>query len=81
MSLFYGTERFARAVNVILGKQWAVTSQSKDGSSGIRWTVNNVLLTGITNVWKDQVVNCCAHAWMRVADLFGPRVKDLACPW
>ena len=69
------------AINVILGERCTVTSRSKDDSSGIRWTVNNVLLTGITNVCKDQVVNCCANAWMRVADLFGQKAKDFACPW
>ncbi len=40
-----------------------------------------MFLAGITIVCKDQVENCCANAWMRVADLFGPEVKDFACPW
>jgi hypothetical protein len=81
VSLFFGAERFACAVNVILGEQSTVTSQIKDGSSGIRWTVNDVLLTEITNVCIDQVVNSYSNAWVRVADLFVPKVKDFACPW
>ena len=74
MFLFYGTEGFACAVNVILGERCTVMSQSKDGSSGIRWTVNDVLLAQITNNCKDQIVNCCAKSWIRLADLFGPKV-------
>jgi len=40
-----------------------------------------VLLARITDVGEDQVVECCANAWMGVADLLWPEVKDVACPW
>lgn len=40
-----------------------------------------MLLARITDVGEDQVVECCANAWMGVADLLWPEVKDVACPW
>jgi hypothetical protein len=54
--------------NVTLYERCTVTLQSKD----VSWTINDVLLAGITNDCEDQVVKCCANAWMRVADLLGP---------
>ncbi len=41
----------------------------------------NVFLAGITDVCEDQVVDGCTNTWMRRADLFLPKVKDMACPW
>ncbi len=81
MSLFNGAESVVSAFNVILSERCAVTSQSQDCSSGIWWTVNNVFLAGVTYVCEDQVVDCCTNAWMRIADLFWPKVKDMVCPW
>ncbi len=40
-----------------------------------------MLLARITDVGEEQVVECCANAWMGVADLLWPKVKDIACPW
>ena len=40
-----------------------------------------MLLARITDIGEDQVVECCANAWMGVADLLWPEVKDIACPW
>ena len=40
-----------------------------------------MFLTRITDVGEDQVVDGCANAWMGVADLLWPKVKDIACPW
>ena len=40
-----------------------------------------MLLARITDVGEDQVVECCANAWMGVADLLWPKVKDIACTW
>ncbi len=57
MSLFNGAEGVARAFNMILSERCTVTSQSQDCSSGIWWTINNVLLAGITDVCEDQVVD------------------------
>ena len=81
MSLFNGAEGVARAFNVILSEQCTLTFLSQDCGSGIWWAVNNVFLAGITDVCEDQVVEGCTNAWMRVADLFWPKVKDVACPW
>ncbi len=72
MSLFNGAKGVARAFNVILSERCTVTLQSQDCRSGIWWTVNNVFLAGITDVCDDQVVDGCANAWMRIADLFWP---------
>jgi hypothetical protein len=81
VSLFNGAKSVARAFNVILSERCTVTLQSQDCGSGIWWTVNNVFLAWITDVCDDQVVDGCANAWMRIADLFWPKVKDMACPW
>ena len=81
MSLFNGAKSVARAFNMVLSERCTVTSQSQDCGSGIWWTVNNVFLAGITDVCDDQVVDGCTNAWMRIADLFWPKVKDMACPW
>ncbi len=40
-----------------------------------------MLLARITDVGEEQVVECCADAWMGVADLLWPKVKDIACLW
>ena len=40
-----------------------------------------MFLARITDIGEDQVVECCANAWMGVADLLWPEVKDIACPW
>ena len=66
--------------NMILDERCAVTSKSENGSSGVWRTVNDVFLAGITVVGEDQVVDGCANAWMRIADLVWPEIKDLACP-
>ncbi len=40
-----------------------------------------MLLARFTDVGEEQVVECCADAWMGVADLLWPKGKDIACPW
>ncbi len=81
MSLFNGAKGVARAFNVILSERCRVTLQGQDFRPGIWWTVKNVFLAGITDVCDDQVVDGCTNAWMRIADLFWPKLKDMACPW
>jgi hypothetical protein len=81
VSLFYGAEGIACGFNVILSELCTVMLQSQDCSSGIWWTVINVFLAGITDVCEDQVEDGCTNAWMRVADLFWPKVEDMVCPW
>ena len=66
--------------NMISSEWCTVTMQSQDCSSGIWWTVNNAFPAGITHVCEDQVDDGCTNAWMRMADLFWPKVKEMASP-
>jgi hypothetical protein len=36
-------------------------------------------MEGITDVCEDQVEDGCTNAWMRVADMFWPKVNNMAC--
>jgi hypothetical protein len=81
VSLFIRAESVAHAFNMILSEWCTVTSQRQDCSPGIWWTVNDVFLAGVTDVCEDQVVDCCTSAWMKIADLFWPEVKNVSCPW
>jgi hypothetical protein len=81
VSLLNGAEGVVREFNMILSERCTVMSQSQDCGPGIWWTVNNVFMAVITEVWEDHVVDGFTNALMRIADFFLPKVKDMACSW
>ena len=57
-----------------------MSTKSEDCSSGIWWAINNMFLTGVTDVCGDMIVECRANEGMRIRDLSRPKIKDLTCP-
>lgn len=57
-----------------------MATQGEDSSSCIWRSINDVFLTGFTDVCEDQVVESCANKWMGVTYLLGPKIKNLASP-
>ena len=80
MALFDSIESFSCAFNVIRSERGTMSAKGEDCSSSIWETVDNVFLTGITNMSEDKIVESSANERMRVGDLVWPKIKDLACP-
>ena len=53
VTLFNGIKGFSCAFNMIWSKRGTMSAESKDCSSGIWWSINDVFLAGITNMCKD----------------------------
>ncbi len=79
VALFDGIKGFSGVFNVIWSERSTMSAESKDCSSGILWAINDVFLARITDMCEDEIVNCRANAGMGVRNLFGPKIKDLAC--
>jgi hypothetical protein len=50
MWLLDGAERFASLFHMVRSYGGAMASESENGSSGIRWAINDVLLARIADV-------------------------------
>ena len=53
VTLFDGIKGFSCAFNMIRGERSTMSAESKDCSSGIWWTINDVFLARVTDMCKD----------------------------
>ena len=53
VTLFNGIKGFSCAFNMIWSKRGTMSAESKDCSSGIWWSINDVFLARVTNMCKN----------------------------
>ena len=78
--LFQRTEGLASAFNVIRCEWCTVSAKCEESCSGIRGTINDMLLTWFRNVDEDQIVEGSANEWVCVGNLLRPEIEDLTRP-
>lgn len=79
--LFHGAECFACSFDVVWREWSTVSAEGEECCACIRWAINDVLLTRLTDVGEDQVIESSSNKWMRVRDLLRPEIKNLTRPW